>query len=118
MREMTRVEVQDVLKTTDTVIVPLRSLEEHGPHDPVGCCFILANESARLVGAKTGVPVTPTIPFGAGRGFENFPGSGASGDARHTTEHISDYTRRCIGLYRHNQTYASNLRKIASLSSS
>lgn len=72
---MTWVEVQDVLETTDTVIVPLGSLEEHGPHDPVGCCFILANETAKLVGAKTGVPVTPTIPFGAGRGFENFPGT-------------------------------------------
>jgi creatinine amidohydrolase len=75
MHEMTWVEVQQVLKTTDTVIVPLGSLEEHGPHDPVGCCYILANESARLVGVKTGVPVTPTIPFGVSKGFENFPGT-------------------------------------------
>jgi len=75
MHEMNWVEVRDVLKTTDTVIVPLGSLEEHGPHDPIGSCLILANESAKLVGAKTGVPVVPTIPFGAGRGFDNFPGT-------------------------------------------
>lgn len=75
MHEMSWVEVQQALKVTDTVIVPLGALEEHGPHDPVGSCFILANESSRLVGVRTGAPVTPTIPFGVSKSFENFPGT-------------------------------------------
>lgn len=72
---MSWVEVQKALKITDTVIVPLGALEGHGPHNPVGCCFILAHETAKLVGAETGVPVTPTIPFGVSKPYQNFPGT-------------------------------------------
>jgi len=75
IHEMSWIEVQQAIKETDTVIVPLGALEGHGPHNPVGCCFILAHETAKLVGAKTGVPVTPTIPFGVSKSFQNFPGT-------------------------------------------
>lgn len=75
IHEMSYVEVRDILKKTDTVILPLRALEGHGPHNPVGCCFILAHESAKHVGAKTGVPVAPTIPFGVSTSFQNFAGT-------------------------------------------
>jgi creatinine amidohydrolase len=75
LHEMSYVEVQQAISKTDTVIVPLGALEGHGPHNPTGCCFILAHESARLVGAKTGVPVTPTIPFGISKNLQNFSGT-------------------------------------------
>ena len=97
IHEMSWVEVQEAIKTTDTIIVPLGSLEEHGPHDPVGSCYILANESARVVGAKTGVPVLPTIPFGISKSFGNFPGT-----VTVRSETLKELTRDvCDSLIRH-----------------
>lgn len=75
IHEMSWEEIRERLKETDTVIVPLGALEGHGPHNPVGCCFILAHEAAKHVGAKTGIPVTPTIPFGVSKAYQNFPGT-------------------------------------------
>jgi creatinine amidohydrolase len=72
---MSWVEIQQTLKRTDTVIIPLGNLEQHGPQCPVGCCLILAHEAGRLVGEKTNVPVTPTIPVGISNSYKNFPGS-------------------------------------------
>ncbi|MCW3991186.1 MAG: creatininase family protein [Candidatus Bathyarchaeota archaeon] len=67
--------VEDELKTSDTVIVPLGALEAHGPHNPVGCCYLLAESASRDVGGRTGISVTPTIPFGVSEGYKNFPGT-------------------------------------------
>ena len=75
LHEMSWVDVEKLLKKTDTVIVPLGNMEAQGPQNPVGCCFILANETTKLVTARTGVPAIPTVPFGVAKGFQKFPGS-------------------------------------------
>ncbi|KON31110.1 hypothetical protein AC482_02035 [miscellaneous Crenarchaeota group-15 archaeon DG-45] len=67
--------IEDELRSSDTVIVPLGALEAHGPHNPVGCCYLLAEAASRDVGGRTGIPVTPTIPFGVSEGFASFPGT-------------------------------------------
>jgi len=69
------VTIAEELRASDTVIVPLGSLEAHGPHKPVGCCYLLAEASAGAVGERTGIPVTPVIPFGASDPYRNFPGT-------------------------------------------
>jgi creatinine amidohydrolase len=56
--------IEEELETSDTVIVPLGSLEAHGAHKPVGCCYLLAEDASRDVGERTGIAVTPVIPFG------------------------------------------------------
>ena len=75
IHEMSWTDVREVLRKTDTVIVPLGALEGHGPHNPVGSCFILAHETAKAVGHRTGIPVTPTIPFGVSTSYQNFAGT-------------------------------------------
>ena len=69
------VTVSEGLEESDTVIVPLGSLEAHGAHKPVGCCYLLAEAASRDVGEKTGVTVTPVVPFGVSDSYKNFPGT-------------------------------------------
>jgi creatinine amidohydrolase len=59
----------------DTVIMPLGSLEAHGTHKPVGCCYLLAKSASEDVGRRTGISVTPIVPFGVSDGYKNFPGT-------------------------------------------
>ena len=93
---MSWVEIQSTLKRTDTVIVPLGNLEQHGPHCPVGSCLFLADETSRLLGEKTLIPVTPTIPFGISNPYKNFPGS-----LNVTTEILHDLVKAvCENLVR------------------
>jgi len=69
------VRVKEDLGSSDTVIVPLGSLEAHGAHKPVGCCYLLAEAASRDLGERTGVIVTPVIPFGVSDSYKNFPGT-------------------------------------------
>ena len=63
------------VKTTDNVIVPLGSMEAHGPHKPVGCCYLLAKVATSEVSKRTNIPVTPVIPFGVSPPYKHFPGT-------------------------------------------
>jgi creatinine amidohydrolase len=69
------IRVKEYLDSSDTVIVPLGSLEAHGAHKPVGCCYLLAEVASRDIGERTGVTVTPVIPFGVSDSYKNFPGT-------------------------------------------
>ena len=55
--------------------MPLGALEAHGPHNPVGCCYLLAESASKSVGEITGITVTPVIPFGVSTPYQNFPGT-------------------------------------------
>ena len=67
--------IEEEVVASDTVIVPLGSLEAHGAHKPVGCCYLLAEAASRDVGKMTGISVTPVIPFGVSESYKNFPGT-------------------------------------------
>jgi creatinine amidohydrolase len=69
------VTIKEDLESSDTVIVPLGSMEAHGEHKPVGCCYLLAEASTEEVSSRTGVHVTPIIPFGVSPPYKNFPGT-------------------------------------------
>ena len=69
------VTIKEELKSSDTVIIPLGSMEAHGEHKPVGCCYLLAVASSEAVSERTGVPITPVIPFGVSPPYKNFPGT-------------------------------------------
>lgn len=47
----------------DTVILPLGSIEQHGPHMPIGTDYFLANAFAEAVGKELNALVYPAIPF-------------------------------------------------------
>ena len=64
MEEMAYVDVQDILKTTDIVLIPIGSQEKHGPHIPLACDSIATIETTRRAAYKAEVPYTPLIPVG------------------------------------------------------
>jgi creatinine amidohydrolase len=67
---------------TRTVILPLGSLEEHGPHLPLGTDTFHALEVARRVAALRPVVVAPPLFYGICRSTREHPGTvSISGDA-------------------------------------
>ena len=55
-------------------LVPIASIEQHGPHLPVGTDWIIGNELARRVAERLGAFLLPTIPFGTAQ--EHSPSAG------------------------------------------
>lgn len=64
-----------------TVILPVGSLEEHGPHLPLGTDAFHALELARRLAAENGALVAPPIFYGVCRSTREHPGTvSVSGD--------------------------------------
>ncbi|MGH3412917.1 MAG: mycofactocin biosynthesis peptidyl-dipeptidase MftE [Marmoricola sp.] len=62
------------------VLVPVGSLEQHGPHLPLGTDAMIARAAtraaaARLTGEGTNLCVAPTVGYGASGEHEGFPGT-------------------------------------------
>jgi creatinine amidohydrolase len=60
---------------TPTVVVPIGSTEQHGPHLPLGVDRYEAEDVAVAVAERTGVLVAPTIPYGDADHHLDFPGT-------------------------------------------
>lgn len=62
---------------TPTVLVPLGSIEQHGPHLPLDTDIRIATAVATAVadGMGDGVLVAPPIPYGAAGEHQGFPGT-------------------------------------------
>jgi len=61
---MTPQEITAALKEVDTVVVPLGSMEQHGPHLPVGTDTLIPITVAKRVAEKAKVLVAPPIYYG------------------------------------------------------
>lgn len=74
--EMSWTEVRDVVRSGEEriAIVPLGSIEEHGPHAPMGD-YVIVDHVAGRVAAETGDLVAPTLPFGYSEYFREYPGT-------------------------------------------
>src|SRR5271168_3804033 len=72
---MTWPEVQDLLTRTDMVIIPVPSLEQHGPQTPIGTDFLSGVERAKLIAQRTDVLVAPVIMAGSSPYHMGFPGT-------------------------------------------
>lgn len=72
---MTWPEVQDLLARSDMVIVPIASIEQHGPQLPIGTDFIAATEKAKLIAQRTDVLVAPILLPGISPYHMEFPGT-------------------------------------------
>ena len=72
--EMTWTEVREVAGTGVTAVIPLGSIEEHGPHSPMGDYMIIDTIASRAA-AETGDIVAPTLPFGYSEYFRDYPGT-------------------------------------------
>jgi creatinine amidohydrolase len=81
LEHMTWPEFQAAVGQGRSVLVPAGSVEQHGPHLPLGTDALIADGLARRVAAKTGCIVAPGLRYGAyshprsGGGDRTFPGS-------------------------------------------
>jgi creatinine amidohydrolase len=74
MHHMTWKEIEAAFSKDPVVLIPLGSMEEHGPHSITGD-FLAATEIAKRIAEKTGSLYIPTLPFGCSEYFRGFPGT-------------------------------------------
>jgi len=75
LQEMSWTDVRDYLKTSDMVIVPIGSTEQHGPHLPLGTDYYEATGISKLISARTGVVMAPVLLAGYSEYHSGFPGT-------------------------------------------
>ena len=68
-------DVEQYLKSSTGIIIPIGSTEQHGPNGLVGTDALTAEFIAHGVGEKTGALVAPTIAVGMAQHHLGFPGS-------------------------------------------
>ncbi len=70
---MTWREVQEAFSANPVILLPMGSIEQHGPQTPVGD-YRYATEISRRIAERTGAISAPTIPWGYSEYFKGFPG--------------------------------------------
>jgi len=74
LAECTWTEVEEQLKTSVRIFVPLGSTEQHGPHAPQGTDTILATEVCVRLARRIGGLVAPPVWYGYSIDHRGFPG--------------------------------------------
>lgn len=60
----------------DTAILPIGSIEQHGPHLPLGTDWIFADEDAKRIAERVGnCYLLPALPYGNAQEHLGFPGT-------------------------------------------
>ena len=72
--EMTDPEVRAFLETGRTVLVPVGSTEQHGPHGPLLTDALIAEEVARRVAPQVGAVVAPRVNYSLSYPHAGFTG--------------------------------------------
>jgi len=72
--EMSWTAVDEAVRTGVSAIIPLGSIEEHGPHAPMGD-YAAIDAIAGRTGELSGDLVVPTMPFGYSEYFRHYPGT-------------------------------------------
>ena len=72
--EMTNPEVEAFVRDHDTVLVPIGSTEQHGPHGPLLTDVLVPVEVARRVAPRAGAAVAPSINYGLSYPHVGFTG--------------------------------------------
>jgi creatinine amidohydrolase len=75
LAEVSWVDAQEIMEDVDTVILPVGSTEQHGPHCPLGTDHITAEAVALMVGERTNLPVLPVVSVGVSSHHRQFPGT-------------------------------------------
>lgn len=74
IHHMTWKEVKEVYEKDPVILIPLGSMEEHGPHSVTGD-FMAATEIASRVAKEANAYYVPTVPFGNSEYFRGYPGT-------------------------------------------
>ena len=75
MEEMSSEEFEKIQKEVKAVIIPVGSVEAHGPHLPFATDLYTIYEIAKLVSQKIKVLIAPPIYYGLCRSTRNIPGT-------------------------------------------
>lgn len=71
---LTWAEARDAFSRNPVILIPMGSIEEHGPATPVGD-YRYTTEISRRIAEQTGAISCPTIPWGYSEYFKPFPGT-------------------------------------------
>ncbi len=72
---MSWIDAERYFKRNDIAILPVGSNEQHGPQNPLGTDYLIANAIAEEVAKRTGVLCLPVIPFGVSSHHKQFWGT-------------------------------------------
>jgi len=75
LQDMTWQEARQAFESIKLGIIPTGSIEQHGPHLPLGTDFMIAAHLANKVSEKVESIVTPTIPIGFAAYHQDFEGT-------------------------------------------
>ena len=75
LAEMNYLQVEDYLKRSDTILIPIGSLENHGKHMPLGTDTMIPDKIAQLINEKSDLIIAPTINYGATDDLVGFAGT-------------------------------------------
>ena len=76
LANLTITDVENYLKEKDTILVPMASFEQHGPHLPLWTDSLTAETVARRVAEKIGVLYSPVVWMGYSPQHMHEPGKG------------------------------------------
>jgi creatinine amidohydrolase len=74
---MTPIAVQQQLLRRPSLLVPVGTTEQHGPHLPLGCDSIIVEHLADDISATFGMPRAPAVEYGVQTPTHPFPGGAA-----------------------------------------
>jgi creatinine amidohydrolase/Fe(II)-dependent formamide hydrolase-like protein len=77
LKEMTPGAIGQRLLARPTLIVPVGTTEQHGPHLPLGCDTIIVERLADDLSERFGIARTPTVEYGVHATVRPFPGGAA-----------------------------------------
>ena len=77
LKEMTPGSVGERLRLRPTLIVPVGTTEQHGPHLPLGCDTIIVEHLADDLSEAFGIPRAPTVEYGVHQASRVLPGGAA-----------------------------------------
>jgi creatinine amidohydrolase/Fe(II)-dependent formamide hydrolase-like protein len=72
--EMTWTQAREVVEAGVTAVLPLGSLEEHGPHNVMGD-YLAYDKITAAATEETGDVMAPVMPFGYSEYFRNYAGT-------------------------------------------
>jgi creatinine amidohydrolase len=75
LAELSWVQAEKALASTDLALVPVGAVEVYGPHLPQGSDGLVAQEVARRLAKRVPAVVTPLVPIGCSQMLMSFPGT-------------------------------------------
>jgi len=75
LEKMTWTDCQASLEKTDMIIIPVGSIEQHGPHLPLGTDWMHAEYASLKAAERCGIIAGPTVKVGISENHMDFPGT-------------------------------------------